>query len=201
MEKITDRLIKFTNDKKYENLKIIFSSSNTPGEGEHKILQHINKLEHKKNIVVYGLDADLIFLALASHKENIHLLREIQHFGQTSIVQRDDKESLLDVVVKDQELHDECEMDDSNNEKEVVVKDQVLNDECEMDDINLEKDGVDEEDEMQYEELNFLDIDALREKLYEEISENLYLRIENKEMLDENFDIKKYRMPGEKKML
>jgi 5'-3' exonuclease len=60
-------------------IKIIYSSYHTPGEGEHKILQHIkkNKLRLKdKSLVIYGLDADLFFLAIASHIQNIYLLRE-----------------------------------------------------------------------------------------------------------------------------
>ena len=59
-------------------MKIIFSTSNTPSEGEHKILQHIrlNPTENNENIMIYGLDADLIFLALSTAVNNIYLLRE-----------------------------------------------------------------------------------------------------------------------------
>jgi len=70
----------------YEKCKfkcsIIYSSYLTVGEGEHKILQHMKKLygrsAPKKNgsIVVYGLDADLIFLTLASQINDIYLMRE-----------------------------------------------------------------------------------------------------------------------------
>jgi 5'-3' exonuclease len=57
--------------------QVIYSSYHTPSEGEHKILQDI-KLSNNDDIirVIYGLDADLIFLALAAHKKNIYLLRE-----------------------------------------------------------------------------------------------------------------------------
>lgn len=69
-----------SNKKKY-----IYSSYHTPGEGEHKILQHIKNVSGDTNdaegFVVYGLDADLIFLAMASGKNNIWLLREETHFG------------------------------------------------------------------------------------------------------------------------
>ena len=59
-------------------MKIIFSTSNTPSEGEHKILQHIrlNPTENNENIMIYGLDADLIFLALSTAVNNIYLLRD-----------------------------------------------------------------------------------------------------------------------------
>lgn len=59
--------------------RIIYSSYLTVGEGEHKILQHMKKYYGVLNndpIVVYGLDADLIFLSLASQLNNIYLLRE-----------------------------------------------------------------------------------------------------------------------------
>lgn len=61
--------------------KIIYSSYHTVGEGEHKILQHIKKNKNlNKNIIIYGLDADLFFLAMASQINNIYLLREASQF-------------------------------------------------------------------------------------------------------------------------
>jgi len=81
MKKITDRIIKFCKESKYK-CKIYFSTANTPSEGEHKLLQHIKDCNNDYKYVIYGLDADLIFLALASNKDNIHLLREAQEFGR-----------------------------------------------------------------------------------------------------------------------
>src|ERR1700722_10671220 len=69
------------NDKLLNHFKIIYNSYLTPGEGEHKILQHIKNFYNKNNndqklddraIIVYGLDADLIFLSLASQINNIY---------------------------------------------------------------------------------------------------------------------------------
>lgn len=61
---------------------IIYSSYHVPGEGEHKILQHIKSREDKNELyTIYGLDADLIFLSLATQRKNIYLLREAIHFG------------------------------------------------------------------------------------------------------------------------
>lgn len=62
--------------------KIIYSSYRIKGEGEHKIF---NKIKKKKgeNIMIYGLDADLIFLSLTcSDKNNIYLLREEDYLKQ-----------------------------------------------------------------------------------------------------------------------
>lgn len=63
--------------------KIIYDSYLTPGEGEHKILQHLKtntSINENNATVIYGLDADLIFLSMASQIPNIYLLRESSHF-------------------------------------------------------------------------------------------------------------------------
>ena len=80
MKKITQKIkqhIESNKDTIYKGLKIIFSSGNTPGEGEHKILQYIRKNDTDDiNSVIYGLDTDLIFLALATQQQNVYLFRE-----------------------------------------------------------------------------------------------------------------------------
>ena len=63
------------------------SGTGEPGEGEHKIFRWIRnmKLRETKNIVIYGLDADLVLISVAqSSLGNIHLLREKQDKGTTS---------------------------------------------------------------------------------------------------------------------
>lgn len=76
LNKIKEAIINYCKERKE---KIIFSSGNTAGEGEHKIIQEIKKVENETH-VIYGLDADLLFLSLASEKENIYLLREANQF-------------------------------------------------------------------------------------------------------------------------
>jgi len=68
------------NDSNWKNIEIIFSDSNEPGEGEHKIVNYIRKLEDKVSLVhcMYGLDADLFMLSLSTHCPNFYLLREDQ---------------------------------------------------------------------------------------------------------------------------
>jgi 5'-3' exoribonuclease 1 len=57
--------------------EIIYSGHLTPGEGEHKIFDMLRKgLIGKGKVVLYGLDADLIFLALLSGNPGIYLSRE-----------------------------------------------------------------------------------------------------------------------------
>ena len=68
---------------KQHNPPVIFTGSRHCGEGEHKIMQHIrNTKDTRKNAAIYGLDADLIMLALnhLSYRNNIYLYRETPEF-------------------------------------------------------------------------------------------------------------------------
>lgn len=61
----------------YKDIKIIFSDSNIPGEGEHKFISYMRAIKNNHlTHVIYGLDADLIMLSLLLNKKNIYLLRE-----------------------------------------------------------------------------------------------------------------------------
>ena len=76
---------KLLNQHNTNQVKIIYSSYEERGEGEHKILQYLKnnyKNNTEKTHIVYGLDADLIFLTLSSNMENIFLLREQSNFGK-----------------------------------------------------------------------------------------------------------------------
>jgi len=80
MNRLNDELYK-----KYDSQKnVIVSDSLEPGEGEHKILQYLKQnkdIFKKQNNCIYGLDADLIMLALVSGIPNIVLLREKTSFN------------------------------------------------------------------------------------------------------------------------
>jgi 5'-3' exonuclease len=56
------------------------------GEGEHKIMDWLrNQKTSKSNVVVYGLDADLILLSMLTGEKcglDLFLLREVQEFGK-----------------------------------------------------------------------------------------------------------------------
>jgi len=59
----------------------VLSSTDIPGEGEHKIFNWLKTvLPFTGDVYIYGLDADLILLGL-SYGNNIKLLRENQAFG------------------------------------------------------------------------------------------------------------------------
>ena len=67
----------FSQMKQRISVQIIFSSSNVPGEGEHKIMNYIRKNKKNNEVhVINGLDADLICLSVLSNKQNIYLMRE-----------------------------------------------------------------------------------------------------------------------------
>uniref|UniRef100_A0A3Q3IY83 5'-3' exoribonuclease 1 n=1 Tax=Monopterus albus TaxID=43700 RepID=A0A3Q3IY83_MONAL len=78
---------KLSTDKLWQNVKVFLSGHETPGEGEHKIMEFIrsenSKPGHDPNTrhCLYGLDADLIMLGLTSHEPNFALLREEVRFG------------------------------------------------------------------------------------------------------------------------
>jgi len=62
-----------------EQDNFIFDGSRNQGEGEHKIFSHFKSLitvNDKSNLVINGLDADLIILSLISGLSNIYLMRE-----------------------------------------------------------------------------------------------------------------------------
>jgi 5'-3' exonuclease len=87
MQKLNKAIINYINfskTKENKNRTVLFSSSNTPAEGEHKVLQYIrtNPPKDTDNSVIYGLDADLLFLSLSTHNKNIYLIRESQELGK-----------------------------------------------------------------------------------------------------------------------
>ena len=69
----------------WRDIKIILSDSNSPGEGEHKILQYIRnmpdkiKQDNKISHCIYGPDGDLVMLTLSSYLENIYLFKPDQY--------------------------------------------------------------------------------------------------------------------------
>jgi 5'-3' exoribonuclease 2 len=99
MEKLNNEIITHFKKKK-SNLKITLSSYHVPGEGEHKILDDIRNKNNDENVyVIYGLDADLIFLSMASQKNNIYLLREETEIKKKNPTILEDKESIEEELI------------------------------------------------------------------------------------------------------
>jgi 5'-3' exonuclease len=91
---------RFTNPMSYGVTQIIISASDLYGEGEHKIFQYIrnNATEIRNDInVVYGLDADLIMLAI-NHlpiAKNISLFRETPDYIKSINIELEPNKSYI----------------------------------------------------------------------------------------------------------
>jgi 5'-3' exoribonuclease 1 len=78
---------KLKEDAAWHGLTVIFSGHDIPGEGEHKIMQHIRQMRASPNYApntrhcIYGQDADLIMLGLVTHEPHFTILREVIDFN------------------------------------------------------------------------------------------------------------------------
>jgi 5'-3' exonuclease len=115
----------FKNPKEFQLNQIIVSGSNIYGEGEHKIFQYIRNNANEdinKNTIIYGLDADLIMLAI-NHlpiTPNIYLFRETPEFIKSIQPDLEPNENyILDIP----ELSNAITMD-MNNGEELTTKQQ-----------------------------------------------------------------------------
>ena len=75
--------LKMKTDPHWQKLTLFFSGHEVPGEGEHKIMEFIRRMKsqdgYPSNIrhCMYGSDADLMLLGLATHEPHFTLLREV----------------------------------------------------------------------------------------------------------------------------
>lgn len=64
------------------------STSDEPGEGEHKIMKWLRASKTSETVCIYGLDADLILLSMLTGETisntNLWLMREKQEFGSAA---------------------------------------------------------------------------------------------------------------------
>jgi len=140
----------FDIEKKFKNnnkkIQIIFSDSSIPGEGEHKIIDHIkthnntsdnNNTYDNHNTIIYALDGDLIFLACSINISNIYLYREsgsfsnitkqsiIHHNGNSNGVGTDDYlfmdiSALKECIIKDFQINYGCSSITPSNKQKYI---------------------------------------------------------------------------------
>jgi 5'-3' exonuclease len=131
---IKDEILK----QKFSNAICVFSTSDVAGEGEHKIFGYLKKnakLFHNKIKVIYGLDADLIFLSLASGMPNIFLMRENTELGylgdQEHYFNYVDIDVVRDCIVKEMCWNNELNANDNKkiyDEFDLEIKQKYIND-------------------------------------------------------------------------
>jgi 5'-3' exonuclease len=85
MDKLKNSIINYIKSSEFDDVDIVFSSANVYGEGEHKIFEFIRETPLEGNIIIYGLDADLIMLGMAAGKDNIYLLRESVEYNKVDM--------------------------------------------------------------------------------------------------------------------
>ncbi|ATZ80701.1 XRN 5'-3' exonuclease [Bodo saltans virus] len=103
---------------KKSKIQYIYSSFHTAGEGEHKIMEHIkNETNNDDMIVVYGLDADLIFLSMASMRDNIYLIREKMEFKKEHFhhQEQENAEKKMDNVLNNEKTKNNSTKSANNN--------------------------------------------------------------------------------------
>lgn len=53
---------------RFNGPNVFISGSREPGEGEHKIIEYISRLQDSENIMIYGNDSDLVILSMLLEK-------------------------------------------------------------------------------------------------------------------------------------
>lgn len=95
MDLLDKHIVEWIKTKKY---KIMYSSCYQPAEGEHKLINYI-RINKDFTYIIYGLDADLIFLSMTLN--NVYLLRESNEI--------DDKDSnilkIIDISILKKCIH------------------------------------------------------------------------------------------------
>jgi len=127
---LEDQFSKWRAENAFPGVELLLSTAANPGEGEHKLFAHLRShITIGGDVVVYGLDADLIMLSLLHRRytgldNKLWIFREAPHFDKGKKEDKDKKEGKdegclhLDVgmlsrcLLKDMGSSDEKRIDD-----------------------------------------------------------------------------------------
>lgn len=116
---------KLNTDPLWYKMKVLISDATVPGEGEHKIMQFVRSQRssphHDPNTrhVIYGLDADLIMLGLATHEPHFRVLRE-------DVFQQESKSQGCKICGQKGHRAEQCRGEARKQEGEFDEKNQLL---------------------------------------------------------------------------
>jgi 5'-3' exonuclease len=88
MKYLSQRIPEILSKVSTDTVKIMISTSNEPGEGEHKMMEHIRSYPPSQDTAaIYGLDSDLIMLALyhQTYFRKLFVFREAPEFFKARI--------------------------------------------------------------------------------------------------------------------
>ena len=129
MDKFTARIDDYFDNYsgKGKYLDFVCSSPKECGEGEHKIMDYIRANDFSdKNVLIYGLDSDLIMLSLLVHHrcKSLHVCREIEHFMKQFI--RTDYDTKDEIYAMDIKYLSILILKGMGTDDETRIKDYVL---------------------------------------------------------------------------
>ena len=127
MSKLSDRINAYILcSPVFKKRTVIFSDSSSPGEGEHKIINYIKQNKTDGNIIIYGLDADLIMLSLTCDRYNIFLLRE--HILNGKVVENEYKYLNIDRLRSNLILDYNYRYNKDHHNSNIVLNSNILHD-------------------------------------------------------------------------
>lgn len=117
--------------KSTSSLEIIVSASDEHGEGEHKIFDYIRSKPHQDAITfIYGIDSDLIMLALMHCKQcnrKIYLYRETPYFIKSiDITLEPNQEYVIDIGLLSQNIASQMRYRPTMEQEYRLVNDYVF---------------------------------------------------------------------------